>query len=109
MAKTAKQLDREIAESLRARKSPLRVKCRPLAFGLKGCEWNLVGPLHAAEFSSRRRRDEFAIVHPSTKNPGMWQVSFFDQDGASRDSQHTRVEDALKQVSPKHWRLKNVA
>jgi hypothetical protein len=109
MAMTGKQLDRDIAEALRSRKSPLRVKCRPLLFGRKNCEWNLVGSLHAAEFTSRRRSDEFAIVHPSTKNPGLWQVSFFDQDGASRDSQHTRVEDALRQVPPKLWKLKNVA
>jgi hypothetical protein len=100
------QLDREIAEALARHKSPLRVVCRTLAFGIKSCDWKVVGPLRGAEFSSRMRRDESAIVHPSTKSIGKWQVSFFDELGPVRDSQHSSVEDALKQVSPKKWKLK---
>jgi len=104
--KSAAQLDREIAEALARRKSPLRVVCRTLAFGIKSCDWKVVGTLRGAEFSSRTKSDEFAIVHPSTKSVGKWQVSFFDELGAVRDSQHSSVEDALKQVSPKKWKLK---
>lgn len=104
--KSAAQLDRDIAEALARRKSPLRVVCRTLAFGIKSCDWKVVGPLRGAEFSSRTRRDESAIVHPSTKSLGKWQVSFFDELGAVRDSHHSSVEDALKQVSPKKWKLK---
>lgn len=104
--KRAAQLDREIAEALARRKSPLRVVCRALAFGIKSCDWKVVGELHGAQFSSRIRPDEYAIVHPSTKSVGKWQVSFFDELGPSRDSQHGSVEDALKQVPPKKWRLK---
>jgi len=102
----AAQLDREIAEALERRKSPLRVGCRTLAFGIKGCDWKVVGPFRGAEFLSRTRRDESAIVHPSTKSAGKWQVSFFDELGPVRDSQHSSVEDALKQVPPKKWKLK---
>jgi hypothetical protein len=102
----ATQLDREIAEALDRRKSPLRVVCRTLAFGIKSCEWKVVGPLRGAEFSSRTRSDETAIVHPSTKSAGKWQVSFFDELGAVRDSQHSSVEDALKQLSPRKWKLR---
>ena len=104
--KPAAQLDHEIAEALARRKSPLRVVCRTLAFGIKSCAWKVVGPLRGAEFSSRTRQDESAIVHPSTKSIGKWQVSFFDERGPVRDSQHVSVEDALKQVSPKKWKLK---
>ena len=99
-------LDREITEALARRKSPLRVVCRTLAFGIKSCDWKIVGPFRGAEFSSRSRKDEFAIVHPSTKSAGKWQVSFFDDLGAVRDSQHSSVDDALRQVFPKKWKLK---
>ena len=104
--KSAALLDHEIAEALARRKSPLRVVCRTLAFGIKSCDWKVVGTLRGAEFSSRTKRDESAIVHPSTKTIGKWQVSFFDELGPVRDSQQSSVEDALKQVSPKKWKLK---
>lgn len=106
MSKRRAQLDQEIAEALESRKSPLRVVCRTLGFGIKSCDWKVVGPLRGAEFSSRTRHDESAIVHPSTKTVGRWQVSFFDELGPSRDSQHTSVEDALRQVPPKKWKLR---
>ena len=105
-SRSAAQLDREIAEALERRRSPLRVVCRTLAFGVKSCNWKVVGDLRAAEFSSRTRSDETAIVHPSTKALGKWQVSFFDEQGAVRDSQHPSAEDALRQVPPKRWKLK---
>ena len=103
--KTAAQLDEDIAEALKRRKSPLRVVCRTLAFGIKRCDWKVVGAFRGAEFMSRTHH-ESAIVHPSTKQPGKWQVSFFDDMGAVRDSQHSAVEDALQQVAPKRWKLK---
>ena len=85
---------------------PVRVVCRSLAFGIKGCDWKPIGPFRGAEFTSRTRVGETAIVHPSTKTAGKWQVSFFDEQGPSRDSQHSNLEDALKQVPPKRWKLK---
>jgi hypothetical protein len=100
------RLDREIADALERRKSPLRVICRTLAFDIKSCEWKVVGALRGAEFASRTRRGESAIVHPSTKSVGKWQVSFFDELGPVRDSQHSSVEDAIRQVPPKKWKLK---
>ena len=114
MKKTARQLDAEIAAALRRRrpahatkKSPLKVVCRPLAFpGMKACEWTVVGDFRGAEFVSRSRPSEFAIVHPSTKTAGKWQVSFFDDQGPSRDSQHPSAADAIKQVFPRKWKLK---
>ena len=105
-SRSAAQLDREIAEALGRRTSPLRVVCRTLAFGLKRCDWKVVATLRAAEFSSRTRRGETAIVHPSTKSLGKWQVSFFDEHGAVRDSLHPSADEALKQVPPKGWKLR---
>lgn len=104
--KRAAQLDREIEEALERRKSPLRVVCRTLAFGIKSCDWKVVGQFRGAEFASRTDKNASAIVHPSTKTAGKWQVSFFDELGPSRDSQHSSVEDALRQVLPKKWKLK---
>jgi hypothetical protein len=103
--KTPAQLDADIAEALERRKSPLRVVCRTLAFGIKSCDWKVVGAFRGAEFASRKYH-ETAIIHQSTRKPGTWQVSFFDDMGAVRDSQHSTVEDALKQVTPKLWKLK---
>jgi len=110
MRKSGAQLDREIAEALSRQppKSPLRVVCRTLAFGIKSCEWKAVGTVRAAEFASRTRREESAILHPSTKAAGTWQVSFFDAQGPVGDSQHSNVTDALKQVPPKRWKLRAV-
>lgn len=88
------------------KKSPLRVRCKPLLFGMKSCEWTAVGALKAAEFTGRRRA-ESAIVHPSTKKSGYWQVSFFDRDGPRSDTQHRSLDDALKMVTPKLWKLKS--
>ncbi len=86
-------------------KSPIKVACRLLCFGIKSCDWKVVGEFRGGQFTSRRRAGEFAIVHPSPKYAGKWQVSFFDADGPSRDSQHSSVKDALAQVSPKLYRL----
>ena len=106
-SRSAAEVDREIAETLeRRRSSPLRVACRTLPFGIRSCDWTVVGTLRAAEFSSRTRPGETAIVHPSTKSLGRWQVSFFDERGAVRDSLHPTAEDALRQVPPKRWKLK---
>ena len=104
--KTAAQLDDDIAEALARRKSPLRVTCRTLAFGIKSCDWKVVGAFRGAEFVSRSQQEAWAIVHPSTKRSGMWQVSFFDEHGPVGDSQHSIVEDALKQVAPRRWKLR---
>lgn len=108
MPKTPAQLDREIAafvQEWKTKKSPIQVKCKLLAFGIKGCEWKVVSEFRGAEFVSRKRPGEFAIVHPSPKSIGKWQVSMFDKDGPVSDSQHSEVADALRRVSPKLWRL----
>ena len=104
--KSPTELDRDIAEALARRKSPLRVGCRTLAFGIKSCDWKVVGDFRGAEFTSRTRSGESAIVHPSTKRIGNWQVSFFDEQGPSGDSQHASSAEALKMVSPRKWKLK---
>ena len=103
--KRAAQLDREIKEVL-SRKSPLRVVCRTLAFGIRRCDWKIVGEFRGAEFVSRLDSRKSSIVHPSTKFAGKWQVSFFDEFGPVSDSQHSEAEGALQQVPPKKWKLR---
>ena len=87
-------------------KSPLRVRCRKLAFNIKACDWTAVREFKAAEFSARKGAGS-AIVHHSSKQAGKWQVSFFDEQGPSRDSQHSSLTDALREVPPKRWRLRD--
>jgi hypothetical protein len=74
---------------------------------MKSCHWTPTREFKAIEFTSRKRPGETAIVHRSTKHPGMWQVSLFDEHGPVNDSQHSDPADALKRVFPKHWRLKS--
>jgi len=101
-----RDIERARKEALTRRKSPLRVICRTLAFGIERCDWKVIGSLRAAEFASRMDYDTSAIVHPSTKDASKWQVSFFDALGPVSDSQHSNVEGALRQVPPKKWKLK---
>ncbi len=86
-------------------RSPIKVVCRTLLFGMKSCSWKPTGEFRAIEFASRKT-DETAILHRSTKYAGKWQLSFFDDRGPVRDSQHSSAKDALLEVSPKRWRLR---
>lgn len=87
------------------RKSPLKVVCKTLLLGIKRCDWTPVGPFRGAEFVGRDSPNT-AIVHPSTKHDGKWQVSYFDDRGPVGDSQHPSASEALKQVSPRRWKLR---
>ena len=93
------------------RKSPLRVVCKVMPFKTKPmrlCRWKPVGELRAAEFVSRRDGSRFSIVHPSTKSRGKWQVSRFDREGPVGDTQYGSLDEALGEVSPKLFKLRNV-
>lgn len=92
-------------------RSPIRQSCRKPIMGVKVCAWRCVAPVAAAEFVSRTDPRQFAVVHPSTKRPGMWQVSWFDDHGASRDVQAKTCDEALSHVPPRGrygWRLRSV-
>ncbi len=89
------------------KKSPIRVRCKPLLLGIKRCRWEREGLLRAAEFTNRRNQTT-AIVHPSTKTKGFWQVSFWDDQGPISDVQRRSCNDALAELPPKLWRLRQV-
>jgi hypothetical protein len=49
------------------------------------------------EFQSSRP-GHGAVIHPSSKNPGQWQVTRFDHDGFSGDTQYKEREAALREL-----------
>jgi hypothetical protein len=112
--------------SKRRPKSPIRVACRPHPFttyhakrGLppptprQVCKWVCRdgAEIRAAEFIGRGTyRGWTAILHPSTKERGRWQVSLFAKDGAFGDSIRDTCTEALdaREVTPRSWKLKAV-
>lgn len=99
----------------RRARSPLHVVCQPWPFPPKPgerrhkplCQWACRGPVRAASFISRRDPRQTAILHPSTKRLGEWQVSIFDADGALGDSIAKTCTDALRarDITPGLWKL----
>lgn len=90
-------------------RSPVRVEQRELLFGLKATRFVCDARLQAAEFEHRKQPERKVIVHRSTKQPGKWQTSRFDERGASSDVQSASCTEALRELSPKDWRLRNVS
>jgi hypothetical protein len=72
------------------------------------CKWRCRAPVRAARFIERRRPDHYAIVHPSTKEPGRWQVSFFDADGPWGDTARDTCSEAVAYLRPWEYRLKEI-
>lgn len=100
-------------------KSPLHVVgCQPWPFPrtpgtrrLIGCRWACRGDLKAARFNERYSPWRYAILHPSTKRPGAWQVSRFDEQGALGDVIRPTCSAALKdaEIIAHRWKLVEVA
>jgi hypothetical protein len=91
------------------RRSPVRVETRKLLFGLKSRQWVCDDRLQSAQFQHRSDPDQMVIVHRSTKARDRWQTSYFDARGAVSDRQSPTCLLALKDLSPKTWRLRDVA
>jgi hypothetical protein len=89
-------------------RSPVRVETRKLALGIKGRRWVCDDRLQAAQFQHRVDPSRTVIVHPSTKKQGGWQISYFDDRGASGDAQAPSCDVALRDLHPRTWRLKAV-
>lgn len=91
-----------------SKRSPIKVSCRPLLFGLRKCFWKPTGAeIRAIEFASRADSRRKTIIHRSTKRPGAWQVSTFDEDGPVGDAQFKTIDEALEQAPPMKWRLRS--
>lgn len=107
-------------------KSPIVIKCKPNPFyahdvkhGVppgprKYCKWACRpgANVRGAEFVGRGKYNQgwTAVLHPSTKERGRWQVSLFDKDGAFGDSIRDTCDEALdaRDIYPGQWKLKAV-
>lgn len=100
-------------------KSPLRVECHlfPLAKYLKPgdkakriCRWQCVAPIKVAQFRSRRSPNRYYILHPSTRSPGKWQLTWFDEIGPAGHVEGKTCNEALRELSmsTKDVRLEHV-
>lgn len=100
-------------------KSPIHVAgCTPWPFPPKpgerrrrpSCRWvcRVGAPVQGALFEDRQDATSSAVLHPSTKRLGAWQVSFFDAQGAIRDVVAASCTDVLRaaQLTPGRWRLR---
>ncbi|MBV8722248.1 MAG: hypothetical protein JO277_08870 [Candidatus Eremiobacteraeota bacterium] len=92
-----------------AKRSPVRVETKRLALGIKSQRWTCDARLQSAQFQSRIDPSEMAVVHRSTKTPGKWQTSYFDAAGATRDAQSGSCQEALRDLPPRRWRLRDVS
>lgn len=104
----------------KGKKSPLKVACKPWPFKPRPgerkhkplCKWVCRSgvPVRAASFISRRGQHWTAVLHPSTKERGRWQVSIFDEMGAIGDSIRNTCTEALsaRDIMPESWKLVDV-
>lgn len=85
------------------RVSPVRRVCKPGAFDeIRICKWECDGnDLRVAQFRAKSHPDVYAVLHRSTKQPGQWQFSTFDEQGAvgdvNRSSCTLAVNDGIDQ------------
>jgi hypothetical protein len=64
--------------------------------------------LRSVKLQNRERPEQTAIVHPSTKRPGLWQATWFDHDVPTGDFQVDTCREALREFPPSRWRLRKV-
>jgi hypothetical protein len=92
------------------KRPPLFVK-KKQPFGVAGPTfhvWACDARLTIARFQNRRQPRLSAVVHRSTKQPGKWQTTFFDVHGPSSDAQSGTCQEAVRELPPGSWRLRNV-
>jgi hypothetical protein len=82
---------------------PIGRKCWR-ALGEKWCKFTCRGKVKVARFEATDS-DEYAILHPSTKKRGKWQLSWFDADGPYGDSERSTCSEAVKEMSTHRWKL----
>ena len=86
----------------------MRVETRKLLFGITKRTWVCDARLESAEFHERQSPGRTVVVHRSTKAPGKWQTSYFDDQGAISDRQSPSCREALADLPPSRWRLRDV-
>jgi hypothetical protein len=89
---------------------PLHVEKRQL-FGPKGPKfnvWKCDARLQVAKLQYRRNPHLTAVVHRSTKTPGGWQLTYFDDGTPTGDIQVRSCQEAVREVPPGTWRLRQL-
>ena len=61
--------------------------------------WRCDGKIQAARFVATHNPSMYAILHPSTKSRGKWQVSYFDELGAVSDTIFSSCDKAVKELN----------
>lgn len=101
------------------RRSPIKLQCEhwlppaewkakklgPPSENLR-CRWTCVGKVGAVKFVRRKDPAEYVIVHPATKAPGEWQVTWFDKDGPWSDTRRKTCTEAMQLLDRRQWKLK---
>lgn len=89
------------------RTAPATLHCRTVLFGMKACEWRCAVPPRGAKFVNRLSPGRMAILHPSSKRAGWWQVSRFMDGHPVGDALRPTCDAALKDGldAPRTWRL----
>lgn len=100
------------------RRSPIRASCKPWPFKQRRgerrrslCQWVCDRPVDGAEFVNRRDPRFTAILHPSTKKVGAFQVSRFVDGEALGDVIRASCTAALEDshITPGSWKLRSVS
>lgn len=66
------------------------------------CTYRCIRPFKAARFQPQGKPGEFAILHPSTKVKGKWQLSLFDKDGPWGDRIRDTCTEAAQEMAGIH-------
>lgn len=97
---------------MKRQKSPVKVVCKRGAFrDMTICKFVCTVPGATAMFKAKHRKDWYAIMHPSTREPGKTQVTLFDDRGPVGDVARKSCEQALDdmEIRPAWWKLSQVA
>ena len=97
-----------------AAKSPVKLVCfhpwKDVGDPMKVCKWKVLTPRPTVKFRARYRKDWYAIMHPSTRDPGKCQVTHFDDDGPIGDVTRKDCETALYDMGiGRDWKLERIA
>lgn len=94
-------------------RSPVKLVCKQpwkdYGDDMKVCRWTCPRGGGTVQFRYKRRADWFAILHPSTKQKGKWQVSTFDKDGPIGDVIRDSCEVALDDAGiGRDWKIEEI-
>jgi hypothetical protein len=86
------------AKRMKRQPSPVKLVCKRVKLGpnvYKICRWTCPRGGATVMFRAKWQKDLYAILHPSTKQRGKWQVTRFDDRGPIGDVIRSTCEQAL--------------